>query len=43
MKLKNLFQSDNSAPGDPFALEAGEGCCGQHAVCQKRLLLEKMQ
>ncbi|MDR1737506.1 MAG: hypothetical protein LBR66_01615 [Candidatus Symbiothrix sp.] len=35
MKLKNLFQSDTRTGGDPFARDADEACCGQHAVCLK--------
>jgi hypothetical protein len=42
MKLKNLFQSDTRPPGDPFAREEADGCCGRHAVCQKELLLKRM-
>ncbi|GHU67383.1 hypothetical protein FACS189413_02040 [Bacteroidia bacterium] len=40
MNLKNLFQRDTRPPGDPFAREADEGCCGQHQFCQKELLLQ---
>jgi hypothetical protein len=40
MKLKNLFQPDTRPPGDPFAREEPDGCCGQHAFCQKDLLLK---
>ena len=39
MKLKKLFQKDTRPPGDPFAREAADGCCGQHQFCQKELLL----
>lgn len=35
MKLKNLFSSDTRPPGDPFAREEQDGCCGQHAYCLK--------
>lgn len=43
MKLRNLFQSDTRPPGDPFAREAEDGCCGQHEFCQKELLLQAAQ
>lgn len=35
MKLKNLFQSDTRPPGDPFAREEPDACCGRHAFCRK--------
>jgi hypothetical protein len=37
MKLKNLFQTDTRAPGDPFAREEPDACCGRHAFCRKEL------
>ena len=40
MKLKNLFQPDTSPPGDPFAREEPDACCGRHAFCQKGLSLK---
>ncbi|MDR0546137.1 MAG: phospholipase [Dysgonamonadaceae bacterium] len=43
MNLKNLFQKDTRPPGDPFAREAGEACCGKHQFCQKELLLQAAQ
>ena len=35
MLLKNLFQSDTRPPGDPFAREEPDACCGRHSFCQK--------
>ncbi|MDR0542846.1 MAG: hypothetical protein LBH19_11650 [Dysgonamonadaceae bacterium] len=40
MKLKNLFQADTRPPGDPFAREEPDVCCGRHPVCRKELLLK---
>ena len=40
MKLKNLFQPDTSSPGDPFAREEPDACCGRHAFCEKGLSLK---
>ena len=40
MKLKNLFQPDTSPPGDPFAREEPDACCGRHKFCQKELLVK---
>jgi hypothetical protein len=40
MQLKNLFQSDTRPPGDPFAREEPDACCGRHQFCRKELLLK---
>jgi hypothetical protein len=40
MKLKNLFQSDTRPPGDPFAREEPDACCGRHAFCRKDRTLQ---
>jgi hypothetical protein len=42
MKLRNLFESDTRPPGDPFAREEPDACCGRHAFCQKELLLKSV-
>ena len=43
MKLKNLFRPDTSSPGDPFAREEPDACCGRHPFCQKLSLKNASQ
>jgi hypothetical protein len=37
MKLSRLFQSDTRPPGDPFAKQEPDACCGRHLFCEKEL------